>query len=103
MTDVLPVDITALAAAHIREAEAWWRVNRPAAPNAIREEIERAFAIIAAHPHIGGRATTTTLTGVRRIHLTRIKYDLYFHVIEATQRVEVVALWHTRRGSGPPV
>lgn len=103
MIEPLPVEVTSLAARHVREAEAWWRVNRTAAPNAIRQELQRAFALIATHQHIGGRATNVRLPNVRRIYLPRIKYHLYFHVVEDPARVQVVALWHARRGDGPPI
>lgn len=43
------------------------------------------------------------LPGVRRIFLPIIKQHLYYHVLESPNRVEVVALWHTRRGKGPPI
>jgi hypothetical protein len=36
------VEVSGVAAEQIRVAEAWWRRNRPKAPNAIREELERA-------------------------------------------------------------
>jgi plasmid stabilization system protein ParE len=103
MSDPLTVEITALAASHIRTAEEWWRRNRPAAPNAVRQELERAFALIAGQPRIGSRATNVKLPGVRRIYLPVIKQFLYFHVIAAPERVEVVALWHARRETGPPI
>jgi hypothetical protein len=48
MTEFLSIEITALAAGHIRETEAWWRIHRTAAPNAVREELQRAFSLIAA-------------------------------------------------------
>jgi hypothetical protein len=38
----LDIDISDLARVHIRAAEDWWRLNRTKAPNAIREELERA-------------------------------------------------------------
>lgn len=47
MIEPLSVEFTALAAEHIREAEQWWRLNRPAVPNAIREELQRLLPIIA--------------------------------------------------------
>ena len=103
MSGRLPIEVTALAARHIREAEAWWRVNRTAAPNAIRLEVQRAFSLIASHQHVGGRATNVRLPDVRRIYLPRIKYHVYFHVVEAPTRVEVVAFWHARRGDSPPI
>lgn len=103
MTRRLHVEFTALAATHVREAEEWWRLNRPAAPNAIREEIEQILPLIALQPRIGARATNVKLEGVRRIHIRRIKYHLYYHVTGSPEFLEVVALWHSSRGSGPPI
>src|SRR5689334_14870113 len=103
MTERLRIEFTALASRHVREAEAWWRLNRTAAPNAIREELERILPIIAIQPRIGARATNVRLSGVRRIHLRRIRYHLYFHVTGEPEFIEVVALWHSSRGSNPPI
>ena len=50
MSELLHVEVSAGAAGQIREAEAWWRTNRHKAPNAIREELERASALVAAQP-----------------------------------------------------
>lgn len=102
MTEPLPVELTALAAQQIRKAEAWWRINRTAAPNAIREELQRAFALIALQPRIGSAAANVRLQNIRRIFLRRIKYHIYWHLVSDPQRVEVVAFWHARRGKGPP-
>ena|ERR1041385_4380226 len=103
MNRPLRVEFTALAAQHVREAEEWWRLNRPAAPNAIREELQRLLPIIAMQPRIGSRATNVKLEGVRRIHIRRIWYHIYFHVTGTPEFLEVVALWHSSRGSGPPI
>ena len=32
-----------------------------------------------------------------------ISSDLYYHVIGDPQYIEVLAIWHWRRGSGPPI
>lgn len=103
MNPELSVRITALAARQIRAAEAWWRVNRMAAPNAIREELQRAFALIASQPQAGGRAENVRLPDVRRIYLARIKYHVYYHVLVVPECVEVLAFWHVRRGDAPPI
>jgi plasmid stabilization system protein ParE len=103
MNEALPVQVTALAARQIREARAWWQRNRAAAPNAIEEELQRAFSLIAAQPAAGGRAANVKLPDVRRIFLPRIKYHLYYHVLHVPERVEVVAFWHSRRGAAPPI
>lgn len=103
MSEPLPVTFTLLAAQHIRRADAWWRVNRTLAPNAVRQEIERALVLIAGQPRIGSRAANVKMPGVRRIFLPIIKQHLYYRVLESPDRIEVVALWHTRRGQGPPI
>jgi plasmid stabilization system protein ParE len=103
MSAPLPVEVTAMAAQQIRAAEAWWRTNRPGAPDAVHHELQRAFTLIASQPRIGGNAAGLELANVRRIYLPVIKQFLYFHVVSPPERVQVVALWHSRRGSGPPI
>lgn len=103
MSEPLPVIFTALAAQHIREAEKWWRENRTLAPNAVRQELERALVLIAGQPRIGSRASNVRTPGVRRIFLPLIKQHLYYHLLDSPDRVEVLALWHVRRGQGPPI
>jgi plasmid stabilization system protein ParE len=99
----LPVRIVTTAARAIIEAAEWWASNRPKAPAAFVEELERALQLIASQPAIGARAQNAKLTGVRRIHLTRVRYYLYYRIVESPPVVEVLALWHTSRGSAPPM
>lgn len=99
----LPIEVSDLAKAQIRAAEEWWRRHRPAAPSAIREELERASWLMAVQPGVGALARNVSLPGVRRLHLARIRYDLYYRVVADPDRVEVLAFWHSSRGSGPPV
>jgi plasmid stabilization system protein ParE len=87
----------------VRAAEAWWRVNRPKAPGAILSELERAASLIALQPGIGARAQNVALSGVRRLHLARIRYDLYYRVVGAPSRVQILAFWHSSRGNRPPI
>ena len=103
MSEPLSIEVSALAAAHVRAAETWWQLNRPKAPDAIRSELERASSLIALQPEIGTRATNITLAGVRRLHLARIHYDLYYRLVESPRRLEVLAFWHARRGTRPPI
>jgi hypothetical protein len=60
----LAIDVSDLAKAQIRAAEDWWRHNRPKAPNAIREELERAASVISIQPAAGARAVNVSLPGV---------------------------------------
>ena len=94
----LPVKPTLRAAAEIRRASAWWRANREAAPFALAEDIERAFELVAAQPGIGSRARNAKKEGVRRLLLSRTGYHLYYQVNAEAGRIEILALWHSRRG-----
>ena len=104
MSGPLPVVVSALAAEQIHAAAEWWRANRPKAPTAFREDLDRAVSLLAIQPNIGSRARNIGLRGVRRVHLARIRYDLYYRLIaEPPHRVEILALWHASRGSNPPI
>lgn len=103
MSAPLPIEISALADDQISAADRWWRENRQKAPNAIREELERVGALIAFRPNVGARAVNVRLAGVRRIHIERIHYDLYYRVAGSPEYIEIVAFWSTRRGTGPPI
>ncbi|MBQ11158.1 MAG: hypothetical protein CMJ45_06385 [Planctomyces sp.] len=83
----------------IRDATAWWQVNRPAAKNLLHDELARGFELITNHPSIGAQAIDTQLGGVRRLLLYRISYHLYYRVDQ--DFVEVLAFWHTSLGQGP--
>jgi len=99
----LPVDLSDRAKAQIRAAEDWWRINRPKAPNAIREELERAASILSSQPAVGTRASNVSLAGVRRLHLARVRYFLYYWLRGEPERIEILAFWHESRGGGPPL
>jgi plasmid stabilization system protein ParE len=99
LTGRLAIRVAQRAAREIDEAFEWWRKNRPDAPDAIREELERAFALISSHPNVGARAVNTVLRDVRRVHLARIQYHLYYRTTPSA--IDVLAFWHAKRGSGP--
>ena len=103
MNDPLQIVVSELADQQIRDADRWWRENRLKAPNAIREELERIGALIAFRPHLGARAVNVRLRGVRRIHIERIHYAVYYRVVGSPEQLEIVAFWGSRRGSGPPI
>jgi len=96
---MFPVKVTPIAAMQIEKAARWWLANRDKAPNAFNEEIERGFALISQRPEVGAKASSVKLKNVRRIHLSRIRYFLYYRAMQ--NRVEVLALWHSSRLKGP--
>lgn len=52
---------------------------------------------------IGARARNPKLVEVRRLHLARVRYYLYYRVKSEPEPIEVLALCHTSRGKGPPL
>jgi plasmid stabilization system protein ParE len=72
VTDPLTVESSAQAAAQIRAAEAWWRKHRPKAPDALRQDLEHALALLASQPRIGAVARNAALPHVRRLHMARV-------------------------------
>lgn len=101
MSSPLPVRIVGSAGQAILDAAEWWLANRPKAPDAFAVELERAFQLLASQPLIGAQARNVTLAGVRRIHLPRVHYYLYYRITSESKTVEILALWHTKRGGSP--
>lgn len=62
----------------------------PKAPNAIREELERAASLISLQPEIGARARNISLPGVRRLHLSRVRHYVYYRVVTDPERIELL-------------
>ena len=102
MSQRLPVSFTRRASTQVEEAGNWWRENRTKAPEALREELARALELIASQPQVGAIARNPKLAGVRRILLSRVRYHLYYRLLETHSRsIQVVALWHASRGEQP--
>lgn len=101
MSSPLPVRIVGSAGQAILDAAEWWLANRPKAPDAFAFEVERAFQLLASQPLIGAQARNVKLAGVRRIHLPRVHYYLYYRITSESKAVEILALWHTKRSGSP--
>jgi plasmid stabilization system protein ParE len=91
------VELSDEAKAAVSRVDAWWRQNRPAAPDLFLDELEQALGTLAQVPALG--AHYDPKPGVRRLLLKRTHYHLYF--TEQADRVLVVAVWSTYRGRGP--
>jgi plasmid stabilization system protein ParE len=95
------IRVTKRADAHIEQAGIWWEQNRPLSPGALGEELAAAFTLLISQPAIGAPALNAKTRGVRRVHLARVHYYLYYRV--RGEQIEVLAFWHTSRGTPPPV
>lgn len=89
------------AAKQVREAEQWWRANRPEATNLFAEEVAAVVALLAGSPQIG--SPYEPRPGVRRVLLRRTLYWVYYVYDPVRDEVRVRALWHSTRGRTPPL
>jgi plasmid stabilization system protein ParE len=95
------VRIDRRAAREIEEAAAWWRTNRPAAPEAFEENLTAALDLLATQPIAGSGSKSSRLRGVRRVYLSRVRYHLYYRADIAGGKIDVLACWHASRGRSP--
>ena len=94
----MKVRVTKRAQAQIDRAAQWWDENRDLVPEAFDEDLAKAFLLLSVEPGVGAPVLNAP-QNVRRLHLARTRYHLYYRVRGA--EVQVLALWHTRRGSRP--
>ena len=95
------VRVTRRAETQIERATRWWDDNRDLAPEAFDEDLAEAFSLLAIEPSIGVPVATSRAHGVRRLHLARIRYHLYYRV--RGDEVQILAMWHTSRGNAPTI
>jgi len=66
---------------------------------AIREDLRSAFDLVLRQPGVGAAVSNTRLSGVRRLHLGRVRYFLFYRV--KGDELVVLSVWHSSRGKGP--
>ena len=91
--------IKARARREIERAAAWWAENRPAAPGAVRLDLESVLFILVHHPGLGQRVVTGRPIQVCRYLMTKTQHWLYFRV--RGNVLEVLSVWATSREVGP--
>lgn len=101
MTPPLEIRVSPEALAQIEEAAEWWAQNRPAAPGAVRKDVDEILKILCSQPGVGTPARRGRVKGLRRVTLNRVRYYLYYRISE--DALEVLALWHQSRGRQPKI
>jgi plasmid stabilization system protein ParE len=86
-----------------RAVAEWWRANRPAAPELVKQELRQTFGVLAETPYIGSPYLRTPVPGVRRYPLKKTPYHVYYRVNEEAGEVIVLSVWSAMRGHGPPL
>ena len=97
----LELFVSRRAAREVERIVHWWALNRPAVPGAVRQDLQAALNLLIVQPHVGVRVNESSSPDVRRFHLDRIRYWVYYRVRQ--NRLEVLSVWHSSRGSGPAV
>ena len=93
------IEVTPRAAAQIERAALWWAEHRLAAPDAVRIEFQEACTLLSRHPGVGAKSSSAGYPDLRRLHLSRIRYHVYYRA--SPDKVMVLAFWHSNRGGGP--
>lgn len=89
--------ISERAGREIDAARTWWRSNT-SLPDAIDDELASAFQLLERVPEMGARVRVRARwSNVRRVHLARTGYHVYYRVDLQAQKLVVVRFWHERR------
>lgn len=91
--------IKARARREIERAAAWWAENRPAAPGAVRLDLESVLFVLVRHPGVGQKVDTGHPVQVRRYLMSKTQHWLYFRV--RADILEVLSVWAASREHGP--
>jgi plasmid stabilization system protein ParE len=97
----LPVRTTPEADVQIGAIDDWWRHNRNAAPDLFLKELTASFEVIGVAPQIGRLYRPSPVRGTRRVLLKESRYHVYY--VPRGGEVRILAVWHARRGVGPPL
>lgn len=88
------------AARQIARARDWWLENRDKAPSAFDDELDELIERLSDRPELIGRPLAQQ-RDVRRVYLRRVRYYVYFRVLEGGASVDIAAVWHASRRNGP--
>ncbi len=84
------------AVRQIEEANAWWRVNRLAAPELLNRELAGTLGLLEQQPDIGRPLPRPGFPGLRVLLLPRTQYHLYYD--QGGSELVVRAFWSAVRG-----
>lgn len=97
------VEIASPAREQVRAASRWWTENHADRSELFHEELQQAVTLLGLFPLAGHVDPSAIHRDVRRTLLRRTQHYVYYVVDDAGQVVTIVAVWHTARGSGPPL
>jgi plasmid stabilization system protein ParE len=89
------IELTHLAERQLLAARTWWRRNRDKAPGAFDEEMQSALLYLSENLSSSTTYQPARRSGVRRYLIERIRYYIYFRVVE--DKIQVLRIWHASR------
>ena len=95
------IKLTLRARRRIQLVEAWWRENRPGAPDLFREELAWARQKLLSTPHLAPRYQMESGKVFRRLLLPATEQHVYYVVDDAADLIVVYTVWGARRGRTP--
>jgi plasmid stabilization system protein ParE len=87
------------AAEQLRDANDWWKLNRPESANLLATEFNAAIDLLRDAPGLGAPYPNDALSGARRFFMRKSRFHIYYVLAEHT--LIVAAVWSARRGHGP--
>ena len=66
--------------------------SQPDAPKAVHDEVADAVGLIASQPSCGSRPASRRFRGLRRVHLPRIDYHVYYRFASRLRQVETAGV-----------
>ena len=94
----MKVEFSDEAQVQVQQIDAWWRQNRPFAPDLFTAELDDAVLRLERMPTLGTRYQGS-VNATRRLLLRRTRYHIYF--IGRAESLYVLAVWSVYRGRGP--
>jgi len=95
------VRLTDIAEGHAERIDAWWRKNRPAAPELFMQELGAVIVLLGTAPETGEKYRSVGDRVVRRALLERTRQWAFHHIDDGV--VTVIAIWGVQRRRGPPL
>lgn len=94
------IELTARAVRDAERRAAWWRRERPAAPQLFEDELRVALDLLRAEPEAGSTYPSRYGRPYRRLLLSRSRHHVYYRVV-APDRLVVIAIWNAVARRGP--
>lgn len=94
------VRLLARAQRDVEGIHEWWRAERPGAPTAFLDELERALRLLAEQPDVAPVFTSRGERVVRRLLLQESRAHVYY-VRTREDVVSVLRVWRAVRGRPP--